>query len=400
MARVLMVSKFRIFRGGVERHLNDLMNGLTSRGHVVKLFSSEDVESAGGLVFSASEAASDRIKSAEVLLWNSGARDLLRNVAKEFQPDLVHYHSISHQLSPSVLNAFDAPSVMTLHDYKLAAPCYTLVRDGDICQACVGKTFAAPAIRYKCVSGSAAGSALCAVEGMVHRHRYRSGVGRFIVPSRFAFDVAVRGGLPADRVAIVPWGVASASGDFPRSSNVAFYAGRFHPTKGIQVLLEAWLSLPADHGCALRIAGEGELEPLVREAASKDATVEFLGMVPREIVMREVSSAAVAVMPSLAPETMGLSALEALVAGTPVISSGRGALADLSGLGVWTLPSTDAPAMRAALNSLLLQGQVEVYRRDLSTRDLSLYSLDRMIEAIEAEYVRVSDVYRTGLLGS
>ena len=203
------------------------MSGLRDRGHEVRLFSSEDVVAAGGRIFSASEAGTDRVNSARALLWNARARSLFRNVAEEFCPEVVHYHSISHQLSPSVIGAFDGPSIMTLHDYKLSAPCYTLARDGEICQDCVGKVFAAPAIRYKCVAGSAAGSAICAIEGAIHRHRYRSEIGRFIVPSRFAFDIAVRGGLPADRVSIVPWGVASASGDFPRRANVAFYAGRF-----------------------------------------------------------------------------------------------------------------------------------------------------------------------------
>lgn len=394
MARILMVSKFRTFQGGVERHLYDLMDGLSARGHSVKLFSSEDVEAAGVQVFSASKAGSARIGSAKALLWNSGARHLFRSLAEEFEPDLVHYHSISHQVSPSVLGALDVPSVMTLHDYKLAAPCYTLVRDGKVCEDCVGKVFASPAIRYKCVSGSAAGSTLCAIEGAVHRHRYQSEVGRFIVPSRFAFDIAVRGGLPAQRVSIIPWGVGSAAGVSAGVSNVALYAGRLHPTKGIQTLLNAWQSLPADHGCILRIAGDGELASLVRQVASRDATVDFLGMVPHETVMREVGSASVVVMPSLAPETMGLSAVEALVAGTPVLSSGRGALADLRGPGVWTLPNLDPQAICNALISLLIGGQAANYREELASRDLTRYGLDRMIDAIGAEYRRASDEYR------
>jgi glycosyltransferase involved in cell wall biosynthesis len=394
MARVLLVSKFKKFQGGVERHVYDLMNGLTERGHEVELFSSEDVEAAGGVVFSASATGFAKVKSGQVLLWNSRARALIRRVVKEFRPDIVHYHSIYHQLSPSVLGAFGVPTVMTLHDYKLSAPCYTLYRDGEICQACVGKALAVPAIRYKCVSRSAAASALCATEDVMHRRRHRSEVGRFIVPSRFAFDVAIRGGLPADRVSIIPWGIASAGGVSSHESKVAFFGGRLHPTKGLEVLLDAWQSLPTGHGCVLRIAGEGELEPLVRETASVNTTVQFLGMLPSEGVMKKVRTAAIAVVPSLFPETMGLSALEALVAGTPVLSSGRGALADLSGPGVWTLPSVDVPAMRAALVSLLLEGQAEVCRQDLSARDLSRYDFDRMIDAIEAEYCRVSDEHR------
>lgn len=230
---------------------------------------------------------------------------------------------------------------------------------------------------------------------MAHTHRYRSEVGRFIVPSNFALDVAVRGGLPANRVSVIPWGVAAADEVSLRRPNTAFYAGRLHSTKGIQVLLEGWRSLPPNHGCVLRIAGEGELESWVREVASEDSTVEFLGMLTHETVIKEMASATVTVMPSLAPETMGLSAIEALMVGTPVLSSGRGALGDLRGPGVWTLPNLNPPTMLDALKNLLLEGQAAKCREQLASRDLTVYSLDRMIDAIEAEYRRAVDEYWT-----
>lgn len=395
MTRILLISKFKKFQGGVERHLYDLIDGLVGRGHEVKLISSEDVEEAGGTIFSASASGLSRIKSAQVLLWNSCARIVVERAVKEFRPDIVHYHSIYHQLSPSVLGAFDVPTVMTLHDYKLSAPCYMLYRDDDICQLCVGKVLATPAIRHKCVSGSRAASALCAAEGMVHRRRYRSGVQRFIVPSRFAFDVAVRGGLPPGRVSVVPWGTVSERGPSSYEAKVAFFGGRFERTKGLHVLLRAWQALPANHGCALRIAGQGALESMVREVTSQDPTVVCLGMLDGEAVAREVRAAAVAVVPSLFPETMGLAALEALMAGTPVISSGRGALADLSGPGTWTLPNVDVSDLSDALEALLIEGQAVAYRRDLGERDLSLYGFDRMLDAIESEYSRACHEYRT-----
>jgi glycosyltransferase involved in cell wall biosynthesis len=139
---------------------------------------------------------------------------------------------------------------------------------------------------------------------------------------------------------------------------------------------------------------------LVKDAASFDPTVQFLGMLPAETLMEEVKAAAVAIVPSLFPETMGLSALEALNAGTPIVSSGRGALADLNGPGVWTLPKVESPDLRAALVSLLIEGRSEQFQRELSTRDLSRYSLDKMIDAIEAEYLRTSHEYWSSVRGA
>jgi len=389
MTRILMVAKFREVRGGAERHLHDLIGGLRRRGHDVTLFSSEDVEAAGGFVFTASTGRMARVESARALLWNSAARTLLARMTNECRPDVVHFHGVYHQLSPSVLGVCDVPAVMTLHDNKLAAPCYALFRDGDVCQACVGKMVATPAIRYKCVKGSTLGSALCVVEDVLYRRRYRRLVDRFIVPSRFSHDVAVRGGLPAERVSVIPWGVAvepvAASTYQPR---VAFFGGRLERMKGLQVLLDAWESMPAGHGCVLRIAGRGELENKVKAVAQRNPSVQFLGLLPGSAVLAEARGAAIAMVPSLMPETMGLAAIESLIAGTPVVASDHGALVDLRGPGVWTLPQVDVEGLRTALVRLLLENEEAAYREALSRRDLSLYRFDGMLDAIEAQYVR------------
>lgn len=370
----------------------DLMDGLSRRNHDVRLFSSEDVQAVGSTVFSASAHGRERISAGKSLLWNAGARALFRKAAEDFQPDVIHYHSIYHQLSPSLLGATKSPTVMTLHDYKVSAPCYTLYRDGNICTDCVGKPFAISAIRYRCISSSVAASALCAVEDRLHRHRYRSAIDRFIVPSKFAFNIAVAGGLPTDRITIVPWGVATPERTSkPVTPNHAFFGARLHRTKGLDVLLDAWRSLPHGHQAKLRVAGEGELEQLVRTEAARDSSIEYLGVLSGDAVINEIRSAAVAIVPSLFPETMGLSALEAMVGGTPILSSGRGALADLAGPGVWTLASIDVATIRGALVSLLLEGEAENYRRALATRDLSMYQPDRMIDSIEREYGRVTE---------
>lgn len=359
------------------------------------LFSSEDVDAAGGEVFSAANARNNRLRTARLLLWNAQARSSMTQVLSDFRPDIVHYHSISHQLSPSVLGLFAGPKLMTLHDYKLSAPCYTLVRDDDVCQLCVGRRIPTPAIRYQCVSGSTAGSALCVAEDVIHARRFRRHIDRFIVPSQFARDVAIRGGLSEDRLSVVPWGVTSPRSVSPCTSRIAFYGGRFHRTKGIQLLLDAWQSLPANHGCTLRIAGEGELEGAVRNAAAVDPSVQYVGMLPSEDVIKEIQAAAVVIMPSLAPETMGLSALEALMTGTPVISSGRGALEDLRGPGVCTLPRVDVAALRSALIDMLVEGKVGEYENLLRSRDLSNYSAERMVDSIEMLYLRTTGEYRS-----
>lgn len=241
--KVALISKFSGDVGGVERHIADLREGLLLTGVETALFSMDNlVDSRRASLDPTSGSVSERVATAGSIFWNREARSLASDFLADFRPDVIHYHSIYHQLSPSVLGLSDAPAVMTLHDYKLAAPCYTLVRDGHFCDLCVGRTIASPAVRYRCVKSSRGASLICATEDLVHRHRYRKKVEKYIVPSQFSCDVLARAGIPSDEMFVVPWGVDPQVPTQVRATPDPYliYAGRLHPTKGVVVLLDAW----------------------------------------------------------------------------------------------------------------------------------------------------------------
>lgn len=394
--RILIVSKFRAFLGGVESHVSDLMRGLEERGHEVQLFASEDVVATGGHVFNKNDHGKDRIKSAVALLWNENARSTLQSAVEKFRPDIIHYHSIYHQLSPSVLDIAGVPSVMTLHDYKLAAPCYTLFRNNEVCTDCVGSTFPFASLKYRCVGDSIASSALCATEHSLHLRRHVSRVYKFIVPSQFSRDVHLRAGIPAKQLTTVSWGVDATPPDphpipVVGTRSVAFI-GRLHPTKGVRELLDAWARMDTG-GLRLLIAGAGELEELVLARAAADASITYLGRLTKEQVADLRREASLVVIPSLFPETMGLSALECLLDGVPVILSNRGALADLDGPGVEMLSEVTAGEIAATLTRLFAsQGTgVTSLRKQLAGRDLSHFRRSRMIDEIIGVYFECLD---------
>lgn len=392
--RILMVSKFKTFQGGVERHLFDLADGLRAKGHVVDIFSSEDVTEVGGSVFDKSAAgAKAKIVSIRDLMWNRRAGEELQKKVLAFEPDVIHYHSIYHQLSPSVLRDFGVATVMTLHDYKLAAPCYTLYRDGEVCTLCVGNRLPLAGVKYKCVGGSAIASAVCATEHLIHQTRYVHSVDHFIVPSEYSRRVMEQAGIPTGRISTVAWGVNTASlPPEPHRSltrTVAF-VGRLHPTKGVVQMLDAWDGLPKDHTLRLVIAGVGELQDHVVEASQRDSTIDYAGFLDADGAASLITEADIALVPSLFPETMGLSALECLVAGTPIISSNRGALSDLSGPGVLDLAEVTPEGIGLAIASLYDAGGATLrrMRSELATRDLSNYTHAAMIERVLDVYLR------------
>ena len=98
-----------------------------------------------------------------------------------------------------------------------------------------------------------------------------------------------------------------------------FFAGRLVPIKGVLTLLEAWKGVPS--GMRLVIAGDGELRPVVEEAAARDSSIEFLGWVDEHTVTSRMRDAEVVVVPSEWYEGQPLVMLRSLAVGTPLLTS-------------------------------------------------------------------------------
>jgi glycosyltransferase involved in cell wall biosynthesis len=103
------------------------------------------------------------------------------------------------------------------------------------------------------------------------------------------------------------------------------YLGRLHPTKGIELLIQAAASF--DGECELRIGGTGSSsyeQQLRKQAAGIDA--RFEGFVDSGQFLADLD---VLVVPSLWNEPFGLVVAEAFAQGVPVIGSMRGAIPEL-----------------------------------------------------------------------
>jgi glycosyltransferase involved in cell wall biosynthesis len=242
---------------------------------------------------------------------------------------------------------------MTLHDYKLAAPCYLLFRSGSECTLCVGRRFPTPAIRYRCVKGSALGSTVCATEQVAHAPVYRRLVDAFIVPSEAARTRIRRSRAVDDsRLFVVPHGLPDAGHASPSPASTTFlFAGRLSPEKGAHQLLEAWSLASLPSPWRLVIAGDGS-ERSSLEAVAADLPVEFTGRLDADALDARMDEAAVVVVPSLVPETFGLAAAEAMARGIPVIVSDVGNLPTVVGDRRQVLPARDARAWADAMRWL------------------------------------------------
>jgi glycosyltransferase involved in cell wall biosynthesis len=217
-----------------------------------------------------------------------------------------------------------------------------------------------PGIAHRCYRDSLGGSAVAAI-GQVPARATRRHVARWFAISAHVAARMRADGYPADRVAVHHnFAPDPGPGQPPEArTDELLYAGKLTADKGIGLLLDTWAGT-ADLPGRLLIAGRGPFESDVRELADRDARVRYLGAVPIDELNGIRQRCAAAVVPSLWEEPFGLTAVEAMACGTPVVTTGSGALAELvderSGWLVAPTPDGLAVALSAAVRERAERG--------------------------------------------
>jgi glycosyltransferase involved in cell wall biosynthesis len=293
------------------------------------------------------------------MLYSSSSRRGMAHVLADFAPDVVHLHNIYHQLSPSILAATrqaGVPTVMTLHDYKLACPSYQLLDHGETCDACIAGGFR-NALRRRCKDGSLGASALLALESWAHRvSGAYDPVHAFISPSRFLADVMSAAGVFPDRMHVVNHfvDVAHAAVKGTAGGPVVF-AGRLASEKGVDILIEAIGRLGSR--ATLEVAGDGparaELEALAADRAP--GQVHFHGRLGKAQLQELVRSSIAMAVPSRWYENQPMTVLESFALGVPVVATRMGGLPELvdSGADGLVVSPNDPALLADALGYLL-----------------------------------------------
>ncbi|WP_434742142.1 glycosyltransferase [Micromonospora sp. SH-82] len=256
----------------------------------------------------------------------------LSRLITEHRPDVLHLHNPYPLLSPWVVRTahrHGVPVVQTVHNYRQVCSSGLYFRDGKICQDCRGKTLGVPAIKNRCYRGSTVQSALMATTLAVHRGTWHS-VDRFIALTSAVADHLRDYGVPADRIVVKPNAIPDPGPPAPVGEGFLFL-GRLSPEKGLDLLLDAWRRHPDGSLGPLRIAGDGELRPLVEAAAAQRADVTFLGPLDRAGVRAALDASAVVLATSTWHDVLPTVIIEALASGRPVLGTNLGGIPFLVG---------------------------------------------------------------------
>lgn len=162
-----------------------------------------------------------------------------------------------------------------------------------------------------------------------------------IVASQFAADDLARNGV--ERTERVPLGVdlehfhprrridAMATRErlgIPIDAPVAAFVGRFAREKEVDVLVKAWAEIERRTDAYLVLVGDGPQRENLHALAKANRRIFWM---PYENDREQLANLLAAVDLFVAPcsiETFGLSALEALASGTPVLSADRGGVSE------------------------------------------------------------------------
>ena len=197
-----------------------------------------------------------------------------------------------------------------------------------------------------------------------HRAAARRAEAVVCVSRTTATDAAALWGIPVEKIVIAPHGPGQEPAprpDPPPAERHLLYVGDAEPRKNLEVLLAAYARLREGGGAA-----EANLPPLVLAGA---AEVEAPGVVversPPAQRLAELYAEAIALVHPALHEGFGMTALEAMHAGVPVLAARSPGLVETCADAAAYFDPRDADGLAGAISSLLAD---EARRRELGRR--------------------------------
>ena len=333
---VLQLLDKRPGAGGVDVHVHRLTRDLEHLGHRVVAARILALRDAAGL------RGEHWLPPSYGPLQGLRAAGRFQALLAELKPDVVHLHAGFTTLSPLVLRKLRAcvAVVGTLHDVR------------PFCAAQPTGALPARALRR---------ARMLCVEPWA-RGEWRR-LPFLVVPSDYLRRLALSNGFCRERIRLVPHCVEVPPSPLPPHSGVprVVYLGRLADEKGVGVLLAALARLRGLRWTATFL-GDGPKRAALEQEAERlglRGRIEFRGHVgPRERD-EALAGARMVAMPSLVPEAFGLSGVEALAVGRPVVSFGLGGVREWLRDGETGLVcAPGAGALAAQIERLLLDAEL------------------------------------------
>ena len=326
-ARLLQVFNRYVHMGGEEKSVDRIYRHLGARHEMSRCFFDSREWTAPG--------APSKLAQLRRLFHNPESKARFLSALNEHRPDAAIFHNIYPVGSPSLYEASleaRVPVIQFLHNFRPFSVGGTLYAKGRLLPEALRGSYARE-ILFGAWQDSILKSFLFAlVLRRLHRSGWLASVKAWVAISEFIRDRLIESGVSADRIFALrhSW---DAMPEAPAASaeDAYLFLGRLVEVKGVQTLLDAWSELARQLGPRtprLEIAGEGPLEPLVRQRARENASIRFLGLLDGQAKSETLRRCRAVVVPSLWWEPLGLVVYEAYDHAKPVLAARSGGLTE------------------------------------------------------------------------
>lgn len=397
--KILLVNKYWYLRGGSERIVFSTKELLEKAGHTVAVFGMKDSRNIFSNDYFIDEINFRKSKGIEKIIvglksiYNFDAKKRFRHLVQEFQPDVIHFHNIYHQLSFSLLDVvkeLHIPSVMTLHDYKMISPNYNLFHHGAIDESCIRGSY------WKCLMKNClenfSFSLIATIEAYLRQwKKWNQVIDAYICPSDFLKKKFIEAGWDENKLSTIVYPCIVPKVKYVKSenSNVVFF-GRLSSEKGLHVLFEAAKKTP---NINYKIIGIGPLYNELKNKITnkKISNVVLLGYKNGDELWSLVASAGVVVVPSIWYETGGpMTVAEALSIGVPVIASAIGSISEVLPQNL-LVPPNDSSALAQKISEWFAKPEEEKENimTELQKKTIQKYDPEQYLKKLEDLYRQV-----------
>jgi glycosyltransferase involved in cell wall biosynthesis len=310
----------------------------------------------------------------------------VKKIVNDNNIDIVHVHNFYPLLTPSIFKAgkkSGAKVIHTLHNYRLWCIAGTFYRDGyGICELCTKSKFPLKGILYKCFRKSLVQSFLAQLSFWFYRavNSFDS-VDYFFVLTNFQRKKIQSLGIDINKLILKP-NFINHYVDLLSDKKGYVYIGRLEESKGIYNLLDTWKKL--DDKFVLTIIGDGD-EKYDLMSKYNQSNILFKGRCGREETLKTIAKSKYLIQPSIWYETFGLTIIEAMSLGVPVI-----------GFNIGTRPDFIHNGVNGFLSNS--ENLIEVVRRSYNYKEYEFLSNNAILKSKEftSNYIicKQIDIYK------
>lgn len=336
--KILQINKYFYRKGGAETVFFNTIKLLEQHNHIVIPFCLKNKKNESSPYESyfvdypelSESTVIERIKNLKSFFYNEEAAQKLEELILKESPDIAHIHLMFNSLSVSilpVLKKYNIPTVMSVHDYRLVCPAYTLTDGkGHFCERCRDKEYI-NCVLHLCSKRNFINSTMLCMDSyfrtlFIPPIKY---IDKFIFVSKFSMNKHIHLDGRFKYKCTSLYNFTPPVKDYePIKGNYLLFFGRISEEKGIVTLLNAIKNLPA---VKLKLAGTGHLLDTLKKVSPPNA--EFVGFKQGDELKELIHNASFVVVPSECYENNPMTIIESYAIGTPVIGSDLGGIPEL-----------------------------------------------------------------------